>query len=267
MNNKKWWVGCVALAMGGLLGCSDSDGGSNLFNDVTDAEEAAIAALCECYGAVGEASEADCIEEFSESYTAEETTCLEGVYEENEADLTAGVDCRLDALDEAETCLAAVVACEANAVMACFEAAGDAMELCADPPPAVGEAIDACTPNLYVTSRASEVEAIAVLCTCSASLGYATVGECTDDFLDPHTPQQAGCLEDVYDEYESELTPSEDCHATVRDDAVACVEAVVGCDSMALDACLQAAETAGDLCPNAPMAAEDAVDACEPPPP
>ena len=143
--NKKILGAGVGLLVGalGTLGCG-SDTPANLYTQLTNVQDDAVATLCECFEAAGEASEAACLAEYGNDDTAAETACVAEVYATYRAEALDTTQCELDAFADAQRCLDNVVACDRTAIGACFDATDTALEACPELPAAVETAIDAC---------------------------------------------------------------------------------------------------------------------------
>lgn len=146
MNIKQLGVGVgVVMTMALVAACGGGEGSNaNLYDELTAAESSAIVTACECYQLGEFGSSIECIEDFTDELTADETACVRAVYEANQAALQAQADCTIAAFEDVEACFNAVVECDEAAHDACFSSIDDALNLCPDPTPSVQTALDDC---------------------------------------------------------------------------------------------------------------------------
>lgn len=144
MNKKLLGAGVgVLLGALGTLGCG-SDTPANLYTQLNNTQEDAVALLCECFAAAGQPDEATCLAEFGNEDTTTEQACLAEVYATYRSEALPATECELAVFDDAADCINDVVACDETAIGACFDAADAATDACPELPPAVETAIEAC---------------------------------------------------------------------------------------------------------------------------
>lgn len=139
MKNSMMFAGALALA---LMGCGGSS--TSLFTSEANAESAAIAAVCECYAAVGQPDAATCVTEFTDANTAEQDACIKAIVDANTDALRPAANCRIGVFNAAHDCINQVVACDEAAINACTDAVDLSLMDCPDVPTDIETQIVAC---------------------------------------------------------------------------------------------------------------------------
>ncbi|MCB9662068.1 MAG: hypothetical protein R3B40_05045 [Polyangiales bacterium] len=140
-NQARVWMALMTGLLS-LAACGGSE--TNLYAQLSDAEDDAVAVLCECFAATGANSEQECVSNFGGDTTPTEEACAASVYETFRAEALENTRCRVRVYDEAIDCLNDVAACDQPAVEACFDAAGAGIEACPSLPDTIEQAYDAC---------------------------------------------------------------------------------------------------------------------------
>ncbi len=121
--------------------------------------------------------------------------------------------------------------------------------------------------NAFDVLSAAESDAIAAVCECFALNDFTSAAECEAEFGEDRTAAEIACAQEVYETNAAALQAETDCLLEAFGDAESCMRAVNACDETAHSACFEAANVAIEACPSPPASVEDALDACQAPPP
>lgn len=113
------------------------------------AQTDASASACRCYAALpgGYTSESACLTAATPTpLTAEQRTCLTGLFQQHADTLNPMFECRTTVMVDAKSCLDQVTGCDAASIQACFAAVGTAAAACPTLDSTVQLALEACVP-------------------------------------------------------------------------------------------------------------------------
>lgn len=126
----------------------------------------------------------------------------------------------------------------------------------------VGCGGDSASANPYTRLLAVNDSAVGVVCECFAAFEFETAAECEAEFGDEDTATEIACVEAVYEANRADVLATVNCEIAALNAAETCVGRVNACDPDAIEACIDAVETAQDACPELSEAIETAVSAC-----